>query len=57
MSFINKKIEIKFNVNWMSKEDSDKLNQILNNILYKMEQQLDLKNYAVCNLNIKTKEY
>lgn len=57
MSFINKKIEIKFDVNWMQKEDSDKLNSILVNILEKMEQQLDLKNYAVCNLNIKTKEY
>ena len=57
MSFINKKIEIKFDVNWMQKEDSDKLNSILVSILEKMEQQLDLKNYAVCNLNIKTKEY
>ena len=57
MSFINKKIEIKFDVNWMQKEDSDKLNSILINILEKMEQHLDLKNYAVCNLNIKTKEY
>lgn len=57
MSFINKKVEIKFDVNWMQKEDSEKLTQILHNILYKMEEHLDLKNYAVCNLNLKTKEY
>ena len=58
MSFINKKIEIKFDVNWIKdQQDSDKLNSILINMIEKMEQHLDLKNYAVCNLNIKTKEY
>ena len=58
MSFINKKIEIKFDVNWIKDQKvNEKLNSILIDMLEKMEQQLDLKNYAVCNLNIKTKQY
>ena len=57
MSFINKKIEIKFDVNWMSTEKNQELTKILQDALYEMENKLELKNYSVCNLNCKTKVY
>ena len=57
MAFINKKIEIKFDVNWMSTEKNQELTKILQDVLYQMENQLELKNYSVCNLNCKTKVY
>lgn len=57
MSFINKKIEIKFDVNWMSTEKNQELTKILQDVLYQMENQLELRNYSVCNLNCKTKVY
>ena len=54
---INKKIEIKFDVNWIDLKNLEKLNETLNNLLSNLDSELEKKGFAVCNLICKSKEY
>ena len=54
---INKKIEIKFDVNWIDLKNLEKLNETLKNLLSNLDNQLEIKGFSVCNLTCKSKEY
>ena len=57
MALYNQRVAINFDVNWMSKQQLEKLKDVLQMAIYNLEDRFERDNYDIVNLICKTKEY